>query len=222
VGGGRCGFSEKWGYGIRTPKRDNFGKDCRVDCSGRVSQRSSPENSGHVKIIHRKSSRKSSILKATSPSLFETSSLPINFSTPQHGQHGTHLLRPSHLAYLPRPSKSPCKSSPPMTPQSHAHSSSTWTARLLTLPKRSSSIGTSEPLPYPRTASPLSFAHIPRIGNELGVDPNVILATSHGRRSIDTLQIYEPALANWECQSTSVPIPPCIQGVGARAGLLSY
>ncbi|ORY13735.1 HAD-like domain-containing protein [Clohesyomyces aquaticus] len=37
-----------------------------------------------------------------------------------------------------------------------------------------------------------------RIGNEIGVDPDVILATSHGRRSIDVLQIYEPKLANWE------------------------
>ena len=31
------------------------------------------------------------------------------------------------------------------------------------------------------------------------MDPNVILATSHGRRSIDVLKIYEPKLANWEC-----------------------
>ncbi|KAH7385642.1 HAD-like domain-containing protein [Pyrenochaeta sp. MPI-SDFR-AT-0127] len=37
-----------------------------------------------------------------------------------------------------------------------------------------------------------------RIGREIGVDPDVILATSHGRRSIDVLQIYEPKLANWE------------------------
>jgi glycerol 3-phosphatase-1 len=35
-----------------------------------------------------------------------------------------------------------------------------------------------------------------RIGREIGVDPEVILATSHGRRSIDVLQIYEPKLAN--------------------------
>ncbi|OCL07040.1 HAD-like protein [Glonium stellatum] len=40
--------------------------------------------------------------------------------------------------------------------------------------------------------------HWEKIGNELGVDPKVILATSHGRRSIDVLQIYEPKLANWE------------------------
>jgi glycerol 3-phosphatase-1 len=37
-----------------------------------------------------------------------------------------------------------------------------------------------------------------RIGREIGVDPDVILATSHGRRSIDVLQIYEPKLANWD------------------------
>lgn len=35
-----------------------------------------------------------------------------------------------------------------------------------------------------------------KIGTEIGVDPEVILATSHGRRSIDVLQIYEPKLAN--------------------------
>jgi len=32
----------------------------------------------------------------------------------------------------------------------------------------------------------------------MGVDPNTILATSHGRRSIDTFQIYDPSRANWE------------------------
>lgn len=37
-----------------------------------------------------------------------------------------------------------------------------------------------------------------RIGEEIGVDPEVILATSHGRRSIDVLAIYEPKLANWD------------------------
>ncbi|EAW07780.1 HAD family hydrolase [Aspergillus clavatus NRRL 1] len=36
------------------------------------------------------------------------------------------------------------------------------------------------------------------IGAELGVDPETILATSHGRRSIDTLQLYDPIKANWE------------------------
>ncbi|KAF2745391.1 HAD-like protein [Sporormia fimetaria CBS 119925] len=37
-----------------------------------------------------------------------------------------------------------------------------------------------------------------KIGREIGVDPDVILATSHGRRSIDVLQLYEPKLANWD------------------------
>lgn len=41
-----------------------------------------------------------------------------------------------------------------------------------------------------------------RIGNQLGVDPNTILATSHGRRSIDTLKLYDPSLATWDCQLT--------------------
>ncbi|KAL4721741.1 DL-glycerol-3-phosphatase [Fusarium chlamydosporum] len=36
------------------------------------------------------------------------------------------------------------------------------------------------------------------IGNEIGVDPEVILRTSHGRRTIDTLKILSPDVANWE------------------------
>ncbi|EOA81997.1 uncharacterized protein SETTUDRAFT_97391, partial [Exserohilum turcica Et28A] len=40
--------------------------------------------------------------------------------------------------------------------------------------------------------------HWHKIGKEIGVAPEVILATSHGRRSIDVLQMYEPKLANWE------------------------
>jgi len=37
-----------------------------------------------------------------------------------------------------------------------------------------------------------------RLGGELGVDPNTILATSHGRRSIDVLKMYDEKKANWE------------------------
>ncbi|KAF2761563.1 HAD-like protein [Pseudovirgaria hyperparasitica] len=37
-----------------------------------------------------------------------------------------------------------------------------------------------------------------KIGKELGVDPDVILATSHGRRSIDTIREYDPEKANWD------------------------
>ncbi|KAF2842429.1 glycerol-3-phosphate phosphatase-like protein [Patellaria atrata CBS 101060] len=37
-----------------------------------------------------------------------------------------------------------------------------------------------------------------RIGNQIGIDPDVILATSHGRRSIDVLGLHDPKLANWD------------------------
>jgi glycerol 3-phosphatase-1 len=39
-----------------------------------------------------------------------------------------------------------------------------------------------------------------RIGKELGIDPDVILATSHGRRSIDVLEVLDPSKANWDCK----------------------
>lgn len=45
-----------------------------------------------------------------------------------------------------------------------------------------------------------------RIAAELGVDPEVILATSHGRRSIDTMALYDESKANWEC--TPDPVLP--------------
>ena len=41
-----------------------------------------------------------------------------------------------------------------------------------------------------------------RIGNEYGIDPNAILATSHGRRSIDVFQQIDPARATWDCVSS--------------------
>lgn len=34
----------------------------------------------------------------------------------------------------------------------------------------------------------------------IGVDPEIILATSHGRRSIDTFKIFDPSKANWDCK----------------------
>ncbi|EFQ28769.1 haloacid dehalogenase-like hydrolase [Colletotrichum graminicola] len=40
--------------------------------------------------------------------------------------------------------------------------------------------------------------HWHTVGNEIGVAPEVILATSHGRRSIDILKILAPEKANWE------------------------
>lgn len=42
--------------------------------------------------------------------------------------------------------------------------------------------------------------HWQQLGAILGVDPDQILATSHGRRSIDVLRLYDPSLANWECE----------------------
>lgn len=45
-----------------------------------------------------------------------------------------------------------------------------------------------------------AYARPCRLGRELGVDPEVILATSHGRRTIDTLKLYDLRLANWECE----------------------
>ncbi|KAJ5714007.1 HAD-superfamily hydrolase subfamily IA variant 3 [Penicillium malachiteum] len=40
--------------------------------------------------------------------------------------------------------------------------------------------------------------HWHEIGAELGIDPKTILATSHGRRSIDVMQLYDQSKANWE------------------------
>ncbi|KAM0244542.1 hypothetical protein ACHAP5_006110 [Fusarium lateritium] len=40
--------------------------------------------------------------------------------------------------------------------------------------------------------------HWQTIGNEIGVAPEVILETSHGRRSIDILKILAPEKANWD------------------------
>ncbi|KAK7753749.1 DL-glycerol-3-phosphatase [Diatrype stigma] len=40
--------------------------------------------------------------------------------------------------------------------------------------------------------------HWHTIGEEIGVDPEVILRTSHGRRSIDMLKVLAPEKANWE------------------------
>ncbi|KIV82983.1 hypothetical protein PV11_05045 [Exophiala sideris] len=40
--------------------------------------------------------------------------------------------------------------------------------------------------------------HWHKEAESMGVDPNVILATSHGRRSIDTFKIHDPSKANWD------------------------
>jgi glycerol-1-phosphatase len=46
----------------------------------------------------------------------------------------------------------------------------------------------------------LRLIQFQRIAVEIGVDPNVILATSHGRRTIDVLAQVDPSKANWECK----------------------
>ncbi|OJD18824.1 hypothetical protein AJ78_01156 [Emergomyces pasteurianus Ep9510] len=47
-------------------------------------------------------------------------------------------------------------------------------------------------------STPAIVKHWHRLGAELNLDPEVILKTSHGRRSIDVLQIIAPEKANWE------------------------
>ena len=46
-----------------------------------------------------------------------------------------------------------------------------------------------------------------RIAKELGIDPNVILATSHGRRSVDVLEVLDPSKANWDCKLNRANLP---------------
>ncbi|KAL0260994.1 DL-glycerol-3-phosphatase [Diplodia seriata] len=63
--------------------------------------------------------------------------------------------------------------------------------------------------------------HWHKIGKQLGVDPNTILATSHGRRSIDVLKLYDPSLATWECEfplTERFQAPPYDLDVLARGG----
>ncbi|ROT36959.1 haloacid dehalogenase-like hydrolase [Sodiomyces alkalinus F11] len=47
-------------------------------------------------------------------------------------------------------------------------------------------------------STPAVIKHWTNIGEEIGVPGNVILETSHGRRSIDILKILAPEKANWE------------------------
>jgi len=47
-------------------------------------------------------------------------------------------------------------------------------------------------------STPAIVKHWHTIGSEIGVDPKVILETSHGRRSIDVLKILSPERANWD------------------------
>ncbi|KAL8827588.1 MAG: hypothetical protein Q9191_003087 [Dirinaria sp. TL-2023a] len=60
--------------------------------------------------------------------------------------------------------------------------------------------------------------HWHKIGHEIGVDPAVILQASHGRRTIETLQLYDPSKANWEYVSQVEGLIP--REFGADAALV--
>lgn len=47
--------------------------------------------------------------------------------------------------------------------------------------------------------------HWHAIGKQLGVDPEKILHDSHGRRSVDTLKLYDEKMATWESKSQAPP-----------------
>ncbi|KAH8676238.1 haloacid dehalogenase-like hydrolase [Xylariales sp. PMI_506] len=53
------------------------------------------------------------------------------------------------------------------------------------------------------------------VGAEIGVDPEVILQTSHGRRSIDMLRILSPEKANWEYVKSMEATLPKLYGKDA-------
>ncbi|ORY62082.1 haloacid dehalogenase-like hydrolase [Pseudomassariella vexata] len=57
--------------------------------------------------------------------------------------------------------------------------------------------------------------HWHTIGAEIGVDPKVILETSHGRRSIDVLKILRPDKANWEYVRNMEGLLPKLYGKDA-------
>ncbi|KAL7628057.1 DL-glycerol-3-phosphatase [Parahypoxylon ruwenzoriense] len=57
--------------------------------------------------------------------------------------------------------------------------------------------------------------HWHTVGNEIGVDPEVILQTSHGRRSIDILKILSPEKANWEYVRHMESLLPKLHGQDA-------
>jgi len=76
-------------------------------------------------------------------------------------------------------------------------------------------------------STPAIVKYWTRIGSQINVSPAKILATSHGRRSIDVLSILAPELANWSfvCEAEGrVPIDfhdEAIELPGSRALLQS-
>ncbi|MCJ1443443.1 MAG: hypothetical protein MMC23_003941 [Stictis urceolatum] len=65
-------------------------------------------------------------------------------------------------------------------------------------------------------STPAVIKHWEEFGKEIGMDPQVILATSHGRRSIDTLREIDPSRANWEYISEIEGALPRKYGSSAR------
>ncbi|KAM0324589.1 hypothetical protein ACHAQA_007976 [Verticillium albo-atrum] len=57
--------------------------------------------------------------------------------------------------------------------------------------------------------------HWHTIGNEIGVDPEVILRASHGRRTIDTLKILSPDFATWTYVKKMEALLPKLHGPDA-------
>ncbi|TKA62387.1 hypothetical protein B0A49_11595 [Cryomyces minteri] len=57
-------------------------------------------------------------------------------------------------------------------------------------------------------STPAIVKHWYKIGKEIGVDPEVILASSHGRRTIEVLELYAPRLATWDYVSRAEGIIP--------------
>lgn len=49
-------------------------------------------------------------------------------------------------------------------------------------------------------STPAIVKHWTELGKKLGVDPQEILHSSHGRRSVDTIALYNKDLANWDCR----------------------
>ncbi|KAL9074602.1 MAG: hypothetical protein Q9161_002195 [Pseudevernia consocians] len=58
--------------------------------------------------------------------------------------------------------------------------------------------------------------HWQKIGAELGVSPSEILHRSRGRRSIDTLRLYDASKANWEYVQQIESLIPPLYGSTAR------
>ena len=47
------------------------------------------------------------------------------------------------------------------------------------------------------------------------MDPEVILETSHGRRSIDTIRLYDPSKATWDCEFQHISLLAFAPGLEA-------